>query len=277
MTRKKRKKKTWSSGQEWDGFRPTAYSLSDRVWELHIDRLIKDSPGESEPATRTPISVGEAFKLFNWGNDERCQPVETGKPIGEIKTAFLRAVEGEKGLPYLLTVESSSGQERFQGSRFSVHLLEALLRLGKAGTNPFEASLFFYDSDSSTHDPADDYDFFVVCNDTIVQERVRFSDSPRDAFDHTVLSAPAGDDPFSFRENDKSEAWVRFWYRKFYTETRTGQLMVLRPDEPQLYFYPEGRYAWKLPMVLTQLEQRNNAFLMALVIIGLIALILLWR
>jgi len=27
-------------------------------------------------------------------------------------------------------------------------------------------------------------------------------------------------------------------YRKFYTETRTGQLMVLRPDEPILYNYP---------------------------------------
>ncbi|MGC2830624.1 MAG: hypothetical protein WB994_13375 [Candidatus Acidiferrum sp.] len=33
------------------------------------------------------------------------------------------------------------------------------------------------------------------------------------------------------------EALDRYWYRKFYTETMTGQLMVLRPDEPILYFY----------------------------------------
>ena len=32
-------------------------------------------------------------------------------------------------------------------------------------------------------------------------------------------------------------AWVRYWYRKFYTETVTGQLMMLRPDEPTLYHY----------------------------------------
>jgi len=33
------------------------------------------------------------------------------------------------------------------------------------------------------------------------------------------------------------EATERFWYRKFYTETMKGQLMVLRPDEPLLYFF----------------------------------------
>lgn len=49
------------------------------------------------------------------------------------------------------------------------------------------------------------------------------------------------------REPDKEPIWhshpyfdeavERYWYRKFYTETTTGQLMVLRPDEPILYHY----------------------------------------
>ncbi len=38
----------------------------------------------------------------------------------------------------------------------------------------------------------------------------------------------------------RSESWreanERFWYRKFYQEMRTGQLMVLRPDEPPCTF-----------------------------------------
>jgi hypothetical protein len=30
---------------------------------------------------------------------------------------------------------------------------------------------------------------------------------------------------------------VRYWYRKFYSETMVGNLTVLRPDEPILYHY----------------------------------------
>ena len=36
---------------------------------------------------------------------------------------------------------------------------------------------------------------------------------------------------------DNKHCQTAFWYRKFYSETRTGQLMVLRPDEPILYYY----------------------------------------
>jgi hypothetical protein len=38
------------------------------------------------------------------------------------------------------------------------------------------------------------------------------------------------------------KAKIAYWYRKFYQETRTGQLMVLRPDEPTLHYFPEGRH-----------------------------------
>jgi hypothetical protein len=31
------------------------------------------------------------------------------------------------------------------------------------------------------------------------------------------------------------DARTRFWYRKFYTETRSGQLMVLRSDQPAIF------------------------------------------
>ncbi|TAM80881.1 MAG: hypothetical protein EPN47_13425 [Acidobacteria bacterium] len=273
MTRKTSRKKTWSSGQEWDGFHPTAYSLS-RAWELPIERLVKDSSGEVEAEIRTPTSIGEAFKLFNWGRDEHDQPIQVGKPIGKIKSTFGR------GREYVLTVESPSGQERFCGSGFSVELLEALLRLGKASVNPFEASLFFYDSDSSTHDPADKYDFFVVRDDRIVQEAVRFSDSRHSGFDPSIFSAPDEDDPFSIRENAKFEAWLSYWYRKFYTETRTGQLMVFRPDEPPLYFYPDGRWRWGSISAVARLEQklRNVSYLLvALVVIALLSLIHWWH
>ena len=40
------------------------------------------------------------------------------------------------------------------------------------------------------------------------------------------------DEPIWRSEPYEREAWEAYWYRKFYTETLTGQLMVLRPDEP---------------------------------------------
>ena len=57
--------------------------------------------------------------------------------------------------------------------------------------------------------------------------------------DHVFVS---DDSDFIWRNDSHwREAWARFWYRKFYTETRTGQLMVLRPDEPTLYQFPRSQ------------------------------------
>jgi hypothetical protein len=64
-----------------------------------------------------------------------------------------------------------------------------------------------------------------------VQElAVSFSDYHENGFDSAVFVS--GDDSNSIwmHETGWWEARTRFWYRKFYAETRTGQLMMLRPD-----------------------------------------------
>lgn len=43
-------------------------------------------------------------------------------------------------------------------------------------------------------------------------------------------------------------------YAKFYQETRRGQLMVLRSDEPKLHHYSEGR--WKPEVAFAALQDR---------------------
>lgn len=43
------------------------------------------------------------------------------------------------------------------------------------------------------------------------------------------------------REKLRPQALELYWYRRFYTETLTGQLMVLRPDEPTLYHYERAQ------------------------------------
>lgn len=50
------------------------------------------------------------------------------------------------------------------------------------------------------------------------------------------------DKPIWRAEPYEHEAWETYWYRKFYTEVLTGQLMVIRPDEPILYRYDRAMH-----------------------------------
>jgi hypothetical protein len=253
----RKKKTTWSKRQEWDGFRPAAYTLHIKtVCELPVDKRAKNPSGEQGPITHT--TVGEAFAQLR---DEQINEVEAGLGPG-------------------LTVRTNLSEQTFSGASFSLGMLEALLRLHRAGADGFDASWFWYDYDSVTDDPHDSYAFFVVSGDKIVEERISFSDYHGNGFDPTIFSTENEVCPIWFRDNDWLEASVRYWYRKFYTETRTGQLMVLRPDEPELFFYPEGRWAWTSPLVFQGLQtrlQKIYGLLIGLVLIGILALILLWR
>jgi len=273
MTRKL-KKRTYSTGSEWDGFGPAAYTLGQGVWKLPIDRLVMDHSGEGDAVTRMPTTVGDTFKLYNgWLREEDGRTIKVeGKPIGEIESDSGLGEEGE-GIISVLTVKTSSGVERYSGSGFSVELLETLLRLRKAGTNPFTASWFFFDADHVRDDLHARYTFFVVQGDKIVEEHVSFSDYPGNGFDPAVLSTGDEYPPIWLGEEGRHEALVRLWYRKFYAETRTGQLMVLNPDKPDLYFYPEGRFtSARLEGVL----EKTNSLLWALLVIGLLILIRLF-
>jgi hypothetical protein len=111
---------------------------------------------------------------------------------------------------------------------FNLHLLYVLLKLRK--TLPLGAAFFYYDRDWVRDFPQEIQRFFVVSEDKIVEEELLFSDSPGSGFDPSIFEA-ADDDPWKV-------AWVRWWYRKFYTETQMGQLMALRPDKPELYYCP---------------------------------------
>jgi hypothetical protein len=106
-------------------------------------------------------------------------------------------------------------------------------------------------------DPHDAYTFFVVYNDRIVRERMSLFDSHDSGFNPSIF---AYDDRHDVWENDTAwrDASDRFWYRRFYQETRTGQLMVLRSDAPELYHLPEGR--WTARELLDELTTLRNDF-----------------
>src|SRR5262249_4607889 len=80
------------------------------------------------------------------------------------------------------------------------------------------------------------YFFFVVAKNKIVRERIGFSDHHDSGFDPSIFETQDHKNMMWHNAADWHEAETRYWYRKFYTETHTGQLMALQPD-PQLFYY----------------------------------------
>lgn len=216
------KKHIWANPtKEWEGFRFAAYSLdSKKVCNLPLTReWLKE--GKTE---QVPITVGDVYGSLL----ERHFEVN----------------------PYsILSVQITTDNDKleFKGSQFNCELLKKLLQLRKDGVNPFSSLWFWYDSDSCREDPQESYRFFVVYNDKIVREDISFGDYHGNGFDPDIFVSEKESDSLWFNDLDWSEARTRFWYRKFYSEARMGQLMVLRPDEPILYHYPRAQTLDSVP------------------------------
>lgn len=116
--------------------------------------------------------------------------------------------------------------------------MREMAELLRQGIDPYHVTWFYYDHDWS-RDADESYTFFAVHSGKIVLESSNFSSE-----EPAVLkSSKTDDEPIWHSHPLFDEAYEIYWYRKFYTETMTGQLMVLRPDAPLLYHYarPEIR------------------------------------
>jgi hypothetical protein len=204
--------------QKWEGFRPTAYTLNRKVWELPIIEVRCASDGTRQEIPTTIIDVYARFE---------------NSPIVSID--YVRGPDGGR------QIKTDAETLEVRGLPFHEELLAALLDLKQHG-DPFSAEWFWYDSDHPTEDLEYSYTFFVVCKDTIVRESISFFDRTGSGFDPSVFDAADESPPLWKSHPSWHKAIVRYWYRKFYQETRTGQLMVLRPDGPELHCYPEGRW-----------------------------------
>jgi len=250
------------SEKEWEGFHFAAYSLViEKVWDL--------------PLTR---------KRPSGGNTEKIQTT-----VGEIYLSLANChIEIDNWSGCDMTITTETEKLVLDGMPFHRDVLQALLGLRSEGIDPFAADWFWYDRDSVRDTPQCSYSFFVVHHDRIVRENISFSDY--DSYDY----ARFGFDPSIFRVGDISPsiwrndtAWedarVRFWYRKFYTETLRGQLMVLRDDKPALYEHQYHRGAVtteilsrNIPIFLNLLS-RIQILLWILIVLGGLVLIHLWR
>jgi hypothetical protein len=197
--------------------------------------------------------------------------------VGEVYHSLVgKEFEIEGCTGEILHIARDDEEVVFTGSGFTCSMLCELLRLHQKGAFPVYDRWFWFDTEVDQNWGESEtrfHRFFVVHYDIappysgrIICDRAVFEDSAHSGFDPTVFSPHVYDDPFD-------EARDKFWYRKFYTETQMGQLMVLRKDEPTLYGY-ERKTGTEL--VVARLK-KVQALLWVLVAIGCLILIRLWK
>jgi len=236
--------------KEWEGFRPVAYNLH-KVWDLPLTQLSNEGDQKQEEAT----TVG---RLLTSLREQKIQNIESS-----VKTE----------------ITTAAGIVEIRGLSFNRAVAELLLDLQKDGINYFDAQLLWYDKDHVTDDLMASYNFFVVHGNAIVREQVSFCDYSDSGFDPSVFEADEDSRPIWRNHPEWDAARVRYWYRKFYKETRTGQLMVLRPDGPELFYYPEGRWTQHGGVAaLGELLTRIRILLwIVIALLGLIGIEILWK
>jgi hypothetical protein len=136
---------------------------------------------------------------------------------------------------------TNTGEVVLDGDWRVLFTIRTVADLMRRGINLRAVMWFYYDHDWS-RDADESHHFFAVHGDSIVLESCHFnSEEP------LVLKNEPEKEPIWHNHPYFEQALEHYWYRKFYTETVTGQLMVLRPDEPILYHYerPQTRDAVK--------------------------------
>lgn len=249
---------------EWQGFTATAHSLdAKRVLALPLKQLRTAPDGQQDIVLTT---IAEVFQEL------ADRPIEDSQE--EVFREKDEVVFGERYV-------TSGGDIVVGGARFNRDVLQALLDFRKDGINAlFETNWFWYDCEAGPEgEPL--YSFFVVHNAGIVRDAVSFfgdsAISHDSGFTPSVFTAD-GDGDFerwSLTLERRSVARDRFWYRKFYQETRAGQLMVLRPDQPELHHFPEGR--WRPDLAFAVLQHRLGVALWLLGLLAMLGLLHLWR
>lgn len=142
---------------------------------------------------------------------------------------------------------TDKGEIKLSGDWPLLSTMQKLIELTRQGIDPYLVMWFYYDHDIS-RDADESYTFFAVHDRKVVMEGCHFS-----WLEPLILKRESDNDPIWQSQPCFDEAFERYCYRRFYTETVTGQLMVLRPDEPILYHYerPQTRDALRDVEVVT--------------------------
>lgn len=199
-------------------YSPGAYSLDLSV--------VKDAPLQMNGQ---PSTFGEVYRKLRDSNVKEI--------ISEFKDTYV-AEHGE------IRLDGEIAEWRLRST------MQKLADLLRQGIDPYRVRWFYYTHDWSG-DADESHTFFVVYDNKVVSESSHFSSE-----EPLVLKRSVEDEPVWHSHPYFDEAFEIYWYRKFYTETLTGQLMVLRPDEPILYHFerPQTRNIERDIQFVTQVK-----------------------
>jgi hypothetical protein len=236
--------------KKWDGFRLTEYFLDHKkVFALQLTEKRTENGETNDVAT----TLGEVYQKFLSQNAKA--------------TSFGAGV----------AIETDTGKLTFTGPPFNCDLLAMMLDLRQKGIVALMCRWFYYDKSYGGGTSPSSCRFFVVQDDRIVAEDIDFIDDAPGGwgFDPSVFCEADSIGTDGNSEASRREAETHYWYRRFYTETKTGQIMTLRRDHPRLYGQlpePEPK-----PEVGVILLKKIHTLLWALVVIGGLLLIRFWR
>lgn len=241
---RKRKKPVF----HWERFEPIPYELN---WPMVADLKVTIS---NEFGAPTQTTVGQVLREAMPRRFATCPNIDDMLWAGEAVAAGAEAAETEL-IPEVEEGSVGSFSIRAAGrairvdplgdNHFPAQMLRRALELLRmeSGTG-YRAQLFFYDSDFDSHEETwwEEFQFFVVVGDTIVQDSLELSSLCEQDIDNNVLK-PAWYLNDGSWKTPGQDTGLRWWYRKFYTETKAGQFMILRTDAPRIFHYepPEHR------------------------------------
>ncbi len=173
---------------------------------------------------------GDALGSFAFGLDwgEFKEECTLGEALNRLRGASPRELDFmQVQNPKCDTYTSGAHDVKVEADSDHLRILRELIELTRKGVKPREATWFYYDSDSEKRL------FFVVSSGIIVEDCYTFlNDHP------LVLGEGMAEFDFGWSGHPGFEnAFERYWYRKFYTETLAGQLCVLSSNETTLYHY----------------------------------------
>jgi len=179
----------------------------------------------------------------------------------------------EVGVTGRLTISTAEKKYHVETEWFWHSVLKKLLELSSQEIHPFTVWFCWFDSDAFVDDVDEMEIFFLVYEDEIIEEiySVYYPPGDRDKCRAMFLST-AAHDPLTRNQNKYIAARTVALYRKFYTETRTGKLAVLRSDLPAPYYYYEGRESLEIQSALVSISTSNlqiRNLLMGLTVLGL--------
>lgn len=195
------------------------------------------------------------------------EPSTFAKAYHKLKDSKIVKMPDGPNVPMREEYMLEDGKIELKGEMEVLWAIQGLAELTRRGIDPFRVTWYYYDHDQVVDFVQYSYKFFCVADNRIVEEAWSID----------------GNVPLILRRDDSEPIWQShvyfqqalepYWYRRFYSETLTGQLMVLRPDEPTLYYYerPGARDVVR-DLNFVTLQQIYRLLLVAVALLGAIAL-----